>query len=254
MFNDIIWNQNIILDAVIQKHGNVRYIKESEEYEVTLWIVWKKDMPVIYEKEVVGAEKIVAVFDRMNHDMWSYFEKNILDVIQGDNEKDISTVYNFMKMRAFIVRWLLKKWSLPIELNKMNNGELTDDCFKRVMKVHPRIMGNLISCMEEHIFIQEKEKETILKQASLLFMPNSPGVTNAHEAISLYCSLSSFWDKFGLNYFDLQKLPENVLAQLKMVINAEGDVRTQQQKKSNHKRGKVTFGKNRRPAQSTQVA
>jgi len=254
MFKDIIWNQNTILENVMQNNSNVRYVKDSEEYEVKVWIKWYKERPIMYDIEVEGAELIKATFERMNHSMWSYFEKNILDITIGRNEKDVITTYNFMKMRAFIVRWLLKGWSLPIELKKNVNGELTDECFKRVMNMHPRIIGYLVSSIESQIFISDDERGLITKQCSLLFLPNSPGVNNAHEAISLYCSLSSMWDKFGLNYFDLQRMPEDVIAKLKLVLGNETDFKNKQQKRSSHKKPNVTMGKNKRKPDVHNVA
>ena len=70
------------------------------------------------------------------------------------------------------------------------------------------------------IQMDEDEKRELEKQCSILF-GKGESVQNPHSYISLYCNLMAFWDKFGMNYFDLLKLPEDVFSALKKVMNLD---------------------------------
>ena len=86
-----------------------------------------------------------------------------------------------------------------------------------------------------------------------MFHPNGNGVHNAHEAVSLYCNLSSFWDKFGLNYFDLQRLPQDVYAKLREVLSRESSERGKHRKNESRK-SNLTHGVNKKKGMRKNVA
>ena len=70
---------------------------------------------------------------------------------------------------------------------------------------------------------EEKELE---KQCSILF-GKGEGVTNPHEYITMYCNLMAFWDKFGMNYFDILKLPQDVFSALKKVMSLDNTYKSE---------------------------
>lgn len=74
---------------------------------------------------------------------------------------------------------------------------------------------------EKSYRISDEEEETITKQAVILFSKSSQGVENACEAVSLYCNLKSFYEKFGLTRFSIKKLPYKEYMKLKMMISKE---------------------------------
>ena len=210
------------MDEVSEKNTyNLHYVRGCEEYDVIGWIYWKKDIPIVYDTKKDNTEEIKFVFERLNHGLWDYIETNILTEHKGIYAGDVTWTYDFVKLKMFIVRWLLKRWSLPIDLIRKTNGELTDECFNKVMNVHPNIMKYFLNEFENTMFMSEDDRITIMKQSSLLFHPKSKGVGNPHNAISTYCNLSSFWEKFGINYFEMQRLPHDVFIQLKTVLGNE---------------------------------
>jgi len=237
---------NKILNVVLQSEDNLRLIRNSDTVEIRGWIVWEKSGPRVLDKKVDGAEEIQFVFDQMNYGFWRYLEENIVDTNTGFNEKDVIMTYNFTKMKIHILRWLLKDWSLPIPLERKESGELTDECIKRVMGVHPRIIGYFLDKFESRLFIDEEEKRTISRQTTLLFHPKSAGVSNACSAVAMYCTLSSFWEKFGLNFWDIQNLPQEIFVRLKLVLGNEIEIKSSQSKQVSrpqpHHKGRPSKG------------
>lgn len=242
-----ISNKNEIIEVTERKNANIKLVKDVDEFEVIGWLKWKNGFPTMFENECEDAEKVVVKFNRMNHGMWLYIEENILEVNEGLVEKDVQITYNFMKMRSFIIKWLLKEWNLPIELEKGNCGELTDDSYEKVMSMFPSILNYFVNYVENRLFLFESERKEISKQCLKLFGPRSIGVNNPHEAVSLYCGYASFWEKFGLNYFDLQRLPQDLYVKLKTVMSNEIDIKNQQTenltKNNNQPKSNVRFGR-----------
>ena len=60
--------------------------------------------------------------------------------------------------------------------------------------------------------------------------------------ISLYCNLTEMWSKFGLNYFDLKRLPLYEKNALKKILSIENQIRAaeikQMEAKSNSNTGR----------------
>lgn len=216
------------MDEIEKNVNNCFYIRGNDEYEVHGWLYWNKDLPLIYNEKKDNTEEVVFVFERLSHDLWDYIENNILKEYKGNYSGDTTWTYDFIKLKMFIIKWLLKRWTLPIELVKKSNGELTDESYKRVMNVHPAILKYFVNEFENTMFISDEDKQTITKQCGLLFHPKSKGVSNPHNAVSMYCSLTGFWEKFGLNYYDMQRLPHDVFIQLKMVLSNEISIRSKE--------------------------
>lgn len=218
---------------------NLHYVRGCEEYNVFGWIYWNKNIPVVYNTQKMNTEEIKFIFERMNHGLWEYIEENILRQNVGAHESEIIWTYDFVKLKCFIVKWLLKNWNLPIELVRKPSGELTEECFDRVMSIHPNIMRYFLNEYENTMFMSEEDRGVIARQSTLLFHPKSKGVANPHSAISMYCNLSSFWEKFGLNYFEMQRLPHDIFIQLKTVLGNENTIKSREIDNANKQTNKA---------------
>lgn len=214
------------MDKLEKTVNNLMYVRGCEEYIIKGWIYWNRNNPILYDEKKDNTEEVEFVFERMNHGLWLYVEENILNVNYGYCEADVTLTYDFVKLKQFVVRWLLKRWNLPIELKRNANGELSDESYETVMRVHPSIMKYFMNRFEGTLFLSEEDRNKIAKQSAMLFHPKSKGVSNPHEAISMYCTFSGFWEKFGLNFFDMQRLPHDVYMKLKAVISTEINVKS----------------------------
>ena len=87
------------------------------------------------------------------------------------------------------------------------------------------------------------------RQCAVLFSDSSNGVTEASRAVSLYCTLSNFWDKFGLNKFDLEKLSYKDFCYLRFVVGKESESTKRRLNKGRNKsNGRISMGGKVRPS------
>ena len=102
-------------------------------------------------------------------------------------------------------------------------GKLDDMSFRKMTGLHPVILRELVNQLFEST-LSEDDLTEISKQSYLLFAKNQ-SVSNPHRMISLYCSLTEMWSKFGLNYFDLKRLPLYEKNALKKILSLENQIR-----------------------------
>lgn len=125
------------------------------------------------------------------------------------------------EMKRLVVKRNLLSWSLPIPIER-KDGWMTAECYARISKVAGPIMDSLIGEYEDLMEVSKDEEEVIDRQSAILFSKNSRGVSDACEAVGLYCTLGNYWEKFGLDRFALSKLPYREFVLLKMMVGKEG--------------------------------
>jgi hypothetical protein len=154
-----------------------------------------------------GEEEIIARFRPLSFDDHNTVYQMATKLIRDERAKDYVTITDYMNMKKLILKRQLIWWNIediPIEYD----GEwIEEETFARVCSLPGPIISRLINEYEETTNITIEEEEIIKRQSTLLFSPtSSAGVNNPCEAVSLYCNLSRFWEKFGLNKFDLKSL------------------------------------------------
>jgi len=139
-------------------------------------------------------------------------------------ERDETTrafFYDFHKLDTVAVKRLLLRVSF-IEEDLKSPGEwMADEVWETVKHIRPCLMDCWISQVRQEIFIPEEESTRIEEQCVLLFKPNSTGVSAPVQAISQYCMMSTMWEKFGLDYFDLQRIPRPLFIRLQKIAHME---------------------------------
>jgi len=174
-----------------------------------------------------GGEFVMwARFRRMQvEDMWmierftertEYVDKH--PVVDHDNEET----------KRQLLRFQLLDWSMDIPLEFDEAGRLSERCWRVVMKQPAPLIDAFITKYQQTYWVTVDDEKDIQRQCSILFGKNSRGVDNACEAVTLYCVLSSMWDKFGINWFDIKKLPYKQYVMLRMVVAQEIDARKAQ--------------------------
>ena len=196
----------------------------SNEYkEYDFWLFRKGNFVELFTKETPNTEKISFTFWEINNSTWDYLEENCLETVKISAHETIST-YNYEKMKLFYLQYLFRSWSFEEEMRFDEEGKLTENSFKKLLNLHPVILRELTTGLFDYV-LSEEDSITIAKQAHLLFAKNQ-SVSNPHRMISLYCNLSEMWNKFGLNYFDLKRLPLYERNALKRILSQENQIRS----------------------------
>jgi hypothetical protein len=87
--------------------------------------------------------------------------------------------------------------------------------------------------------LSKKEEKEFEKQCSQLF-GKGKAVSDPNQWIVMYCNLISFWDKFGMNYHDIMKLPNETFVYLKRIMNLDNEYKNKNissPQKSTNKKG-----------------
>lgn len=125
--------------------------------------------------------------------------------------------------RRLLVRRNLLSWSLDIPIER-EGGWMTPECWERVGRLPAPLLEAFIDSYDDSISVTKEEEERIMKQSAVLFGKNSRGVTDACEAISLFCTLGNFWDKFGVGRgVPIHEMPFKEYIMLKIVIGRENE-------------------------------
>lgn len=207
-------------------------------------------LPVEDEKD--SDEVVEAVFRAMTFGDNLIIEKACTYHINNRETRERRDEVDINEMRRLIIKRNLLSWTLPIEIER-KDGWMTAACYQRVGRVSAPLMEAILDKYEDRIRISNEEEELINRQSSVLFSPNSRGVADSCEAVSLYCTLGNYWEKFGLSRFSILELPYREYLMLKMMIGKEGESHRRSNSAKAHPSSKVIMpGSNRaRPSRAT---
>jgi len=200
---------------------DIRDFRNSDVEKYSVWVYMDGTLPKVYADEQPNTEEVWFKFYKFNHFYWTLFEDECIDNTRR------GSFYNNGRIKQFMLGRMLHSTnidSVVVEYGK--DGRLTERSLQSVMSVHPRILRVLMDKVDVLPKPLEKEDERELeKQCSILF-GKGEGVTNPHEYVTMYCNLVAFWEKFGMNYFDILNLPQDVFFALKKVMTLESATKT----------------------------
>ncbi len=201
---------------------DIRDFKADETDRYSVWVYFGSNgLPQVYEDEMPNTTEVWFTFHRFTHFYWKLLEDECID------ETRAGLYYNYNKLREFMLRRMLCATSIPSVIVEYDDrGFLTERSFESVMRVHPRILRTLMEKVDVLPKPLSKSDERELEQECSILFGKGEGVSSPHEYVTLYCNLVAFWDKFGMNYFDLLKLPQDVFSALKKVMTLESNYRS----------------------------
>jgi len=219
------------MGKTIQDHEReFEMITSPDKIHVSIPVVKKNGMWLPNEN---GKDEIWADFRKMTVDDYWTIESLTKKEITVDGGKKISD-HDIDEAKALNLKFMLLDWNMSIDLCFDESGWITEECHKKIMLMPGPIMEALVSKYQDSYMISVEEEKQIDRQCSILFSKNSRGVENAAEAITLFCVLGNFWEKFGINRFDLKKLPYKEYVMLRMVLSREIDNTKRSAKSNNH--------------------
>jgi len=176
----------------------------------------------VYFPDPDGPEEEEATFS-----VFTFGDNHVIDKATRYEEDagdrgDSITVTEPNEFRRLMIKKNLLDWSLGIPIER-EGGWMTPECYERVSRVAAPILDAFLKEFEAKSGITEEEERIINRQSVILFSENSRGVTDACEAVSLFCTLGNYWEKFGLNRDALAYIPQREYLLLKMMIGKESD-------------------------------
>jgi hypothetical protein len=170
-----------------------------------------------------GSSEEEAVFKVL-----TFGDNHILDkvtccerTIEGGHGKVM--VYDLNEYRRLMVKRSLLSWTLDIPIERQG-GWMTPECYRRVSRVPAPLMEAFLDEFESRSVITKEEEEKIVRQSLVLFGRNSRGVADACEAVSAFCTLGNFWEKFGVGKgVPIHEMPYREYLMLKIVIGKENE-------------------------------
>lgn len=212
----------------------------SNEYnELRFWVYRKGELLFLYHEEKPNTDELLFTFWKINNSTWDIIEEKCLESIKANEYEEILS-YNYQKMKHFFLKYMFRSWNIDEEMLFEEEGCLDNESYAKLLGLHPVILRELVTQLFEYT-LSEEDLEKIGKQGHLLFAKNQ-SVSNPHKMISLYCNLTEMWSKFGLNYFDLKRLPLYEKNALKKILSIENQIRAaeikQMEAKSNSNAGR----------------
>ena len=208
--NDLMWTR-----------FDIRGFRNKETERHSVWVYMDGTLPKVYENEQPNTEEVWFDFYKFNHFYWTLLENECID----DTKR--GSFYNYNKLKKFMLGRMLCATSLDwVLIEYGNDGILTEDSLQSVMSIHPRILRVLMDKIDILPNPMDKEDERELERQCSILFGKGEGVTNPHQYITMYCNLSAFWEKFGMNYFDILNLPQDVFSALKKVMMLENTNRS----------------------------
>ena len=198
-----------------------RDFRKHETRKYSVWVYSEDDvLPKVYAEEEPNTVEIWFKFYNFNHFYWRMLEKECL------LERGSSVYYDSTLIKLFMLKKMICATNIEgvlIEYGK--DGELTERSYNSVMSIHPRILRVLMDKIELLPKPMSKSEERELERQCSVFFGKGGKVQNAHDYITTYNNLVVFWEKFGMNYFDILNLPQDVFDALKKVMVLENSYR-----------------------------
>jgi len=139
---------------------------------------------------------------------------------------------DFNEVRRLMLKRTLLGWTLDVPVER-ENGWLTPDCYARVGKVPAPLVEAFLDGFWARCDVSKDEEEQIARQASVLFGKHSRGVSDACEAVRLYCTMSSQWEKFGIKEDELAGMPYRKFVMLRLMVGHENEAVRRQTRQKN---------------------
>lgn len=196
----------------------------SHEYrEIRFWCYRKGEELQLFQKPTPNTDEILFTFWEINNSSWESIERECLKRFQI-NPRESVTNFDYEKLKLFYLRYFFRSWSFEETLYFDDDGKLDDDSWRLFASLHPVILRELAERIFDYVLTDE-DSTLIQQQAHQLLSRNAKGgVANPHPLISMFCNLTDFWERFGLNYFDLKRMPLYERNGLRQIISIEKQI------------------------------
>ncbi|MHA2067466.1 MAG: hypothetical protein ACXABY_24125 [Candidatus Thorarchaeota archaeon] len=173
-----------------------------------------------------GEREEKAIFKVMSFGDYMLMEKACRYAQEREDGKKIYEV-DFNEVRRLSLKRNLLSWSLDIPVERAN-GWMTPEAYERVGEVCGPLMEAFLDGFWMKSELTKDEEDEMERQASVLFGKHSRGVSNPCEAVRLYCTMGSQWDKFGIKEEELDDMSYRKYIMLKKMVSYENEAMKRQ--------------------------
>lgn len=175
-----------------------------------------------------GGEAFECVFKAMTIDDGMALDKLAFTKKTTEKKIDISSV------DYFTYRMLLLRKNLLVFggfIPERNNGWIVKDSWEKIKKTNAMILNSILTEYELTTMMGEDEEALLDRQAGILFSTDNGKVMNPAPGVSMYCTLSSIWDKFGISLETLKYMRSSDYAKIRAVMSKESEIMRRDAKK-----------------------
>ena len=194
-------------------------LMQPDQVKVKVPVSWVSGICLPVEKSECVEE---AIFSTLTFGDNLIIEKAVAYDIEVRGQRYPIKAIDLHEFRRLVVKKNLLSWSLDIPIVR-ENGWMTTECYKQVGSIPAPLMEAFLDKFEASIQVTDEEEKQMERQSVILFGKTGRGVADACEAVSLFCTLGNFAEKFGIDRFQLPGLPMREYTLLKMMIGKEGD-------------------------------
>lgn len=208
------------LESIYNKAINSNIIFFDEYFYVEFYLKYE-DTLLISDCEYIDYDKVTFKCRKLSYDVWSF-----LSQIEDLQDKE----------KMLLIFSLIKSNICNFEVE---NNIITYESIKNFLRLNGNIIKYLINKINDQYFDENNNsyRHEISKDFSRLYHSDK-GVILEHKEIGDYLMLQAFWEKLGLNYFEVKKLPYDIYKQLSLMIGVETEVKNTITKENSNKGNK----------------
>lgn len=227
---------------------------ESDKVRVRVKVKWLGDICLPDPK---GKQEVEAVFRVLNFGDNHALEKATtyeVKIMSGSRQVATNHVSDIHEYKRLLVKRNLLAWSLDVPIVRSESGWMTAESYRRVSSIPAPLMEALVIEFEKTASISEEEEKLIERQSVLLFSKTGRGVTDACEAVSMFCTLGNLWEKFGWDKNTIPTIPYKEYLMMKVMVSKEGESMKQQARQNKSSSPNVIGpGGKPRPSRATKI-
>lgn len=202
-------------------------VMEPDKVRVRVRTSWRTGM-CLPDKE--GDSEEEAVFAVLTFGDNYAIEKAVTSEHEADDGRVKVMLADLNEYKRLLLKRTLLSWTLDVPVERDGHGWMTPGCYERVARLPAPLVEAFLRGFEESVEITDDEERLINRQCAILFSKSGHGVADACEAVSLFCTLGNYWEKFGLDKYKLPQMPYREYLMLRMMIGKEGEAMRVQSK------------------------
>lgn len=214
-------------DSLYRKIINKPFIKFDDFYYVQFYANMKNDLVTISDKKEKGFDFFQIKCRKLSKENW--------DTIYCEQD-------NQVKQKLLLMFSIVETNFLSLTFE---DGCISLQSLKKILSLNVAIVKAIIYKINNYYKENQEDeghRQKLLFEFRRLYNSDK-GIVLKYKQIGQYLHLCSFYEKLGLNYFDLQKLPYDVYKQLLMMIGIETEIKNQQIRQINKKAKQSSRGR-----------